>query len=96
MLQQYLIFTYLFPRLVPDTRDLLGARMLLTMTPEDGEEMKKAGETMTPELAQKAVEKAMTESPEFKVSNDRIDSITDFTDVLFLFKRRTTTKFPSF
>ena len=70
--------------------------MLLTMTPEDGEEMKKAGETMTPELAQKAVEKAMTESPEFKVSNDRIDSITDFTDVLFLFKRRTTTKFPSF
>jgi len=23
--------------LVPDTRDLLGARMLLTMTPEDGD-----------------------------------------------------------
>ena len=34
-------------RLVPDTRDLLGARMLLTMTAEDGEEMKKAGDTMT-------------------------------------------------
>ena len=66
-----LIFTHLPPRLVPDTRDLLGARMLLTMTPEDGEEMKKAGETMTPELAQKAVEKAMTESPEFKVSKER-------------------------
>lgn len=59
-------------RLVPDTRDLLGARMLLTMTPEDGEEMKKAGETMTPELAQKAVEKAMTESPEFKENYNEI------------------------
>ncbi|KAL7542378.1 hypothetical protein ACHAXR_012639 [Thalassiosira sp. AJA248-18] len=59
-------------RLVPDTRDLLGARMLLTMTPEDGEEMKKAGETMTPELAQKAVEKAMTESPEFKENYNEV------------------------
>lgn len=59
-------------RIVPDTRDLLGARMLLTMTPEDGEEMKKAGDTMTPELAQKAVEKAMTESPEFKENYNEI------------------------
>jgi hypothetical protein len=59
-------------RLVPDTRDLLGARMLLTMTPEDGEEMKQAGDTMTPELAQKAVEKAMTESPEFKENYNEI------------------------
>mmetsp|Transcript_2420 Transcript_2420/g.4646 ORF Transcript_2420/g.4646 Transcript_2420/m.4646 type:complete len:362 (+) Transcript_2420:193-1278(+) len=59
-------------RLVPDTRDLLGARMLLTMSPEDGEEMKKAGDTMTPELAQKAVEKAMTESPEFKENYNEI------------------------
>ena len=59
-------------RLVPDTRDLLGARMLLTMTPEDGEEMKKAGDTMSPELAQKAVEKAMTESPEFKENYNEI------------------------
>ena len=59
-------------RIVPDTRDLLGARMLLTMTPEDGEEMKKAGEEMTPELAQKAVEKAMTESPEFKENYNEI------------------------
>jgi len=59
-------------RLVPDTRDLLGARMLLTMTAEDGEEMKKAGDTMTPELAQKAVEKAMTESPEFKENYNEI------------------------
>ncbi len=59
-------------RLVPDTRDLLGARMLLTMTAEDGEEMKKAGDTMTPELAQKAVEKAMSESPEFKENYNEI------------------------
>ena len=59
-------------RLVPDTRDLLGARMLLTMTPEDGEEMKQAGDTMTPELAQTAVEKAMTESPEFKENYNEI------------------------
>lgn len=59
-------------RLVPDTRDLLGARMLLTMTPEDGEAMKEAGEQMTPELAQKAVEKAMTESPEFKESYNEV------------------------
>ena len=59
-------------RLVPDTRDLLGARMLLTMTPEDGEEMKAAGDTMTPELAQKAVEKAMTESPEFKENYNEV------------------------
>jgi len=59
-------------RLVPDTRDLLGARMLLTMTPEDGEEMKKAGDEMTPELAQKAVEKAMTESPEFKENYNEV------------------------
>lgn len=59
-------------RLVPDTRDLLGARMLLTMSPEDGEEMKKAGDSMTPELAQKAVEKAMTESPEFKENYNEV------------------------
>jgi hypothetical protein len=59
-------------RLVPDTRDLLGARMLLTMTAEDGEEMKKAGDSMTPELAQKAVEKAMTESPEFKENYNEV------------------------
>ena len=59
-------------RLVPDTRDLLGARMLLTMTPEDSEEMKNAGNEMTPELAQKAVEKAMTSSPEFKENYNEI------------------------
>jgi len=58
-------------RLVPDTRDLLGARMLLTMTPEDGQEMKEAGE-FTPELAQKAVDKAMKDSPEFKQNYNEI------------------------
>lgn len=59
-------------RLVPDTRDLLGARMLLTMTPEDGEEMKKAGDSMTPQLAEKAVEKAMTQSPEFRENYNEV------------------------
>merc|ERR1719162_721188 len=62
-------------RLVPDTKDLLGARMLLTMDPEDGEKLK-AGETMTPEMAQKAVEKAMKESPKFKESFNEIPVFT--------------------
>jgi hypothetical protein len=62
-------------RLVPDTKDLLGARMLLTMDPEDGEKIK-AGETMTPEMAQKAVEKAMTESPKFKGTFNEIPIFT--------------------
>ena len=62
-------------RLVPDTKDLLGARMLLTMNPEDGEKLK-AGESMTPEMAQKAVEKAMTESPKFKESFNEIPVFT--------------------
>jgi len=62
-------------RLVPDTKDLLGARMLLTMDPEDGQKLK-AGETMTPEMAQKAVEKAMKESPKFKESFNEIPVFT--------------------
>jgi len=62
-------------RLVPDSKDLLGARMLLTMSPEDGEKLK-AGETMTPEMAQKAVEKAMKESPKFKESFNEIPVFT--------------------
>eukprot|EP00536_Pseudo-nitzschia_multiseries_P018045 jgi/Psemu1/321275/estExt_fgenesh1_pm.C_20840001 len=62
-------------RLVPDTKDLLGARMLLTMNPEDGEKLK-AGEQMTPEMAQKAVEKAMTESPKFKETFNEIPVFT--------------------
>jgi hypothetical protein len=62
-------------RLVPDTRDLLGARMLLTMTPEDSEKLK-TGETMTPEMAQKAIEKAMTESPKFKETFNEIPVFT--------------------
>src|SRR5687767_15033966 len=62
-------------RLVPDTRDLLGARMLLTMTPEDSEKLK-SGEAMTPEMAQKAIEKAMTESPKFKATYNEIPVFT--------------------
>jgi hypothetical protein len=62
-------------RLVPDTRDLLGARMLLTMTPEDSEKLK-TGEAMTPEMAQKAIEKAMTESPKFKATFNEIPVFT--------------------
>lgn len=62
-------------RLVPDTKDLLGARMLLTMSPEDGEKLK-SGEAMTPEMAQKAVEKAMTESPKFKETFNEIPVFT--------------------
>jgi len=52
-------------RLVPDTRDLMGARMLLTMDPADGEKLK-AGGSLTAEDAQAAIKKAMTESPKFK------------------------------
>ncbi|GMH67062.1 hypothetical protein TL16_g04583 [Triparma laevis f. inornata] len=54
-------------RLVPDTRDLIGARMLLTMEKEDGEEVKKNG-GMTKELAEKTIRKAMTESRKFNES----------------------------
>jgi hypothetical protein len=62
-------------RLVPDTRDLLGARMLLTMSPEDGEKMKETG-SMTPEMAQAAIKKAMTESPKFKATFNEIPVFT--------------------
>lgn len=58
-------------RLVPDTRDLLGARMLLTMDPEEGEKLKN-GESMTPEIAQAAIKKAMTESPKFNTTYGEI------------------------
>uniref|UniRef100_A0A7R9ZNZ8 Uncharacterized protein n=1 Tax=Craspedostauros australis TaxID=1486917 RepID=A0A7R9ZNZ8_9STRA len=62
-------------RLVPDTRDLLGARMLLTMSPEDSEKLK-GGETMTAEMAQAAIEKAMTDSPKFKATFNEIPVFT--------------------
>ena len=62
-------------RLVPDTRDLLGARMLLTMSPEDGEKLKEGG-GMTPEMAQAAIKKAMTESPKFKSTYNEIPIFT--------------------
>lgn len=58
-------------RLVPDTRDLLGARMLLTMTPEDGEKLRESGQ-MTPELAQAAIQKAMTEATKFNSTFNEI------------------------
>jgi hypothetical protein len=62
-------------RLVPDTRDLLGARMLLTMTPEDGEKLKETG-SMTQEMAQAAIKKAMNESPKFKTTYNEIPVFT--------------------
>merc|ERR1711865_670322 len=58
-------------RLIPDTRDIMGARMLLTMDPEDGEKLK-AGGSLSPEDAQAAIEKAMTESPKFKETFNEI------------------------
>lgn len=45
--------------------------MLLTMNPEDGEKLK-AGESMTPEVAQAAIKKAMTESPKFNTTYNEI------------------------
>ena len=45
------------------------------MSPEDGEKLK-SGETMTAEMAQKAVEKAMTESPKFKETFNEIPVFT--------------------
>jgi len=58
-------------RLVPDTRDLLGARMLLTMNPEDGQKLQEEG-GMTQEIAQAAIKKAMTESPKFNTTFNEI------------------------
>lgn len=49
----------------------MGSRMLLTMDPEDGEKLK-AGGSMTPEDAQAAIKKAMTESPKFKATFNEI------------------------
>jgi len=57
-------------RLVPDMRDLMGARMLLTMDEKDSEELRKAGETgeISEEITQKAMQKALTESSRFNNS----------------------------
>lgn len=64
-------------RLVPDSRDLLGARMLLTLSPEDGEKLKNGGSgSMTPEMVQTAITKAMTESPKFKTTFNEIPVFT--------------------
>jgi Tic22-like family len=62
-------------RLVPDTRDLLGARMLLTMSPEDGEKLKDGGK-MTTEMAQAAVQRALTEAPKFNTTYNEIPIFT--------------------
>jgi len=56
-------------RLIPDTRDLLGARMLLTM---DATEAVKDGGALTPEVAQAAIKKAMTSSPKFNGTYNEI------------------------
>lgn len=52
-------------RLVPSNRDILGARMLLTMDEKDSEALK-AGGTPTHEMAKKIIEKAYNESTKFK------------------------------
>mmetsp|Transcript_26661 Transcript_26661/g.30779 ORF Transcript_26661/g.30779 Transcript_26661/m.30779 type:complete len:353 (+) Transcript_26661:106-1164(+) len=52
-------------RLVPSNRDILGARMLLTMDEKDSEELK-AGGTPTYEMTKKIIEKAYNESTKFK------------------------------
>lgn len=49
--------------------------MLLTMSPEDGEKLKENG-SMTPEMAQAAIKKAMTESPKFKESYNEVPIFT--------------------
>jgi len=49
--------------------------MLLTMSPEDSEKLK-TGEAMTQEMAQKAIQKAMTESPKFKETYNEIPVFT--------------------
>jgi len=58
-------------RVVADSKDLLGARMLLTMNPEDQEKLQDNAE-LTPEIAQEAVKKAMTESPKFNATYNEI------------------------
>ena len=57
-------------RLVPDTRDLLGARMLLTMDPKDNEAMQN-GE-VTEEVARQAIQKAMTEATKFNSTYNEV------------------------
>lgn len=64
-------------RLVPDSRDLLGARMLLTLSPEDGEKLKSGGSnSMTPEMVQTAITKAMTQAPKFNTTFNEIPVFT--------------------
>lgn len=58
-------------RLIPDTRDLMGARMLLTMDPEDGEKLKEGG-NISKEEAEKVIAKAIEETPKFKKSFNEV------------------------
>mmetsp|Transcript_42234 Transcript_42234/g.62551 ORF Transcript_42234/g.62551 Transcript_42234/m.62551 type:complete len:348 (-) Transcript_42234:131-1174(-) len=62
-------------RLIANERDLMGARMLLTMNPEDGEKLQNGGE-MTQEMAAAAIEKATKESPKFKANFNEIPVFT--------------------
>ena len=48
--------------------------MLLTMSPEDGEKLKEEG--MTPEVAQAALQKALSESPKFNATFNEIPVFT--------------------
>lgn len=61
-------------RLVPDSRDLIGARMLLNFDEKDGEELKKASESgkIDSELTQKAMRKAMSGSERFNKTYNEI------------------------
>jgi len=58
-------------RLVPDSRDLMGARMLLTMNKEDGDRIKPNNELREKD-AQVLIDKAMTSSPKFNSSFNEI------------------------
>jgi len=63
-------------RLVPDTRDLLGARMLLTMTAEDTENLKSKDGTVNQKAAQAALKRAFEESPKFNATYNEIPVFT--------------------
>ena len=60
-------------RLVPDTRDLFGARMLLTMGEDENKAIEAGGGTIKDEAAQAAIIlKAMTSSPKFNGTYNEI------------------------
>merc|ERR1711862_94602 len=60
-------------RLVPDTRDLLGAKMMSSMSPADAEKLKGASDEENRKLAQEALQKALqTNSSRFSESYNEI------------------------